>query len=356
MPLPVRVPVALVFLALAVVPVVAQDPSPDQVTLQLPGRSSRVTIRCEVLDYTGEKIVVATQAGVPRKSYPADQVVEVRTPQTPEHVRGLALFAAGQIEQAQRALNQALLDETRAWVRRDILAVLCRCALWEGRYTDAATRFILLTQSDPQTHHFGLIPLIWTPASLSRELEGQAKIWLTHSSAVARLIACSVLLEDPDLGPSARAGLGRLSVAPHPHVPYLARAQIWRTRLRGGGPGPEELEGWQSAIEAMPESVRGGPWYVLGQARLARNESERAAAALLWLPLIYPHDRQLAARAAIQAADSLAAAGEAAGARTVYREVVARFGSTTFAQDARAALAQMQPQGAAGGADDAGGH
>ncbi|MCA9116337.1 MAG: hypothetical protein KDA79_14725 [Planctomycetaceae bacterium] len=316
----------------------AQEQLPDQVTLQLPESSSRITIRCEVLDYTGESIQLVTMNGAPRKTYPASQVVDVRTPQTPEHVRGLTLFAAGRAEDASQAFNQALLDETRTWVRRDILAMLCRCSLWLGHYADAANRFILLAQSDPATRHAGLAPLIWTPASLNGELRSQARIWLSHPVPAARLIGCSILLNDQNLGRTAEAELRRLSISPSPWLQELARAQMWRKRLGPNGPGPEELDGWQTTIEAMPEAVRGGPWFVLGQARLARNELDRAAEALLWLPIVYPHDRQLAARAALQAAESYAGSGQQLAANTVYRELVERFSDTSFAQDARAAL------------------
>ena len=84
--------------------------------------------------------------------------------------------------------------------------------------------------------------------------------------------------------------------------------------------------------------LRGGPWYVLGQGRLRLREYEPAATALLRLPLVHDADHFLAARACLEAADALDAAGQTGQAATLYREVTERFSQTPFAQDAESAM------------------
>ncbi|HUG89234.1 MAG TPA: hypothetical protein VML55_00265, partial [Planctomycetaceae bacterium] len=129
----------------------AQQPVRDRVTLQLEGASSRTIIACTVLDYTGEEITIRTRPNQAARTYPASQVVEVQTPQTEPHMRGLDEFAGGRLESAAAAFEQALGEETRGWVRRDVLAMLVHCAYRRGDYVGATTRFLALTESDPAT-------------------------------------------------------------------------------------------------------------------------------------------------------------------------------------------------------------
>src|SRR5690606_7333131 len=129
--------------------------------------------------------------------------------------------------------------------------------------------------------------------------------WRAERGDVASLLTASALLKDAELGAAAEDVLRQLVSAVDRRISFLAQAQLWRKRLVDGGEFiPEELERWQSRIDGMPAELRGGPWYLLGQARRQRREHDRAATALLWLPLVYDDDHHLAARACFDAADS----------------------------------------------------
>ena len=54
-------------------------PAQDHVVLQVEGQSSRMVVPCQIVDYTGEKITVQLKSGAGPKTYPAEQVIEVRT-------------------------------------------------------------------------------------------------------------------------------------------------------------------------------------------------------------------------------------------------------------------------------------
>jgi len=318
-------------------PAVAQSRTGDRVVLSRPG-GGRVAVRGRILDYTGQTLTIERTVGRGRSTYPAEQVVEVQTPQTASHTSGLEMFTAGRIGTAITAFERALEAESRVWVRREILAMLVRCHLRQGDYRRAVSRFVVMTQSDPTTRHFGLIPLIWSASSADAQLRADALRRLTSPGQVGRLWGASVLLLIAEQTDAAQAVLKRLSVSADRRIRDLARAQQWRLRLRAGNIAGEELALWRNHIESMPQSLRGGPYFLLGTARFRRQEFDRAAIAFLWLPLVYDHDHHLAARACLDAGDSLLRLGQRPEAIAQYTEVIIRFRDTPFAQDAAAAL------------------
>ena len=131
--------------------VCAQGEFTDQVVLQGSTVSSRVTIQCEITDYTGEFIVLRTATTKNERRFPVSQIVSVKTPQMASHERGLKHLDDGAYEQAEAALTQALTDEARRWMRREVLADLIRCSLRQNRYAAAGTLFQRLYAADRTT-------------------------------------------------------------------------------------------------------------------------------------------------------------------------------------------------------------
>src|SRR5262245_45285653 len=121
-----RIQVFAFAICLFVVAVVSNLAAQDQVVLQAEGQSSRMVVPCQIVDYTGEKITVQLKSGAGQKTYPAEQVVEVRTDWLESHERGRKLLAERHVEEAVRSLQEALNSEKRTWVRREILALLVR--------------------------------------------------------------------------------------------------------------------------------------------------------------------------------------------------------------------------------------
>lgn len=327
----------------------AQQPATDRVTLQPENSSSHITVPCDVLDYTADSIQIRLRTGGSVRTYPASEVADVETPQTEPHIRGLARFAQGRTAEASDAFQQALTVETRAWVRREILAMLVRCALMQGDTASAGDRFLAMLERHPQARHFHLIPLSWAPPEgdgsepVESNLRNTARAWLLQPSEAARLLGASFLLGDADSSATAKSQLDKLAASPDRRIRQLAQAQLWRLRLTAPHLSRNELVHWEDRIESMPGSLRGGPYYVLGCAYLDRKEYDRAAAAFLWLPLVYDHDPNLAARACLQAAGALKRIGQDSEALTLYGEVVHRFRETSSAEQA-ASILQSSPQ------------
>ena len=314
----------------------AQGKLRDRVVLKLKSGNGRFTMQCEVEEYTGRFIRVKTATGTTR-TYPAADVEDVKTPQTRQHVNGLLAFTQRKYKAARDFFDRAIADESRAWVRREILAMHVRCSLRLGEHRAAAERFAAIVKSDPATPHFGLIPLVWSTRAITDDESALAKNWLLKSpSSAARLIAASYLLNDSDWGGNAATAMSGLASNTDLRIKHIAQAQLWRRKLRKGTPSKVDIELWEQHVSSLPTEMRGGPYFLLGRAYLARKKNEPAAAAFLWLPLVYDRDHRLAARACMEAADALADVGKKSAAITLYREVAVRFADTPFASEAMA--------------------
>ena len=306
----------------------------DHVVLQMEGQSSRMVVPCQIIDYTGEKISVLLKSGANQKTYPAEQVVEVRSSWLDSHERGRKLLAERRVDEAVKSFQDALISEPRIWVRREILASLVRCALRQGDRAIAGTRFLMIVESDRTTRHVGLIPLIWAPESVSSNAKSQARVWITQELDAARLLGASLLLEDTQLAESAQQELAALQRSGDERVRQLAQAQSWRLKLRSLEVSDLELQRWDDRIHQMPTSLRAGPSYLLGRGWTLRREHDRAATALLWLPLMDDTDPRLTARAGYEAAESLRKLGQTEDARRILQEIATHFPDTEFGEAA----------------------
>ncbi|GAB4135673.1 MAG: hypothetical protein Tsb009_02200 [Planctomycetaceae bacterium] len=323
-------------------PVHAQESLSDVVVLRSKRGSGRITVPCIISDYTGRRITIRTRPEGRRQSFPAEDVISVKTPQSRRHVQGLAAFTKQQFQEAQTHFEKALTLENREWVRREIVALLIRCAYQQNDFSSACTRFMALIKSDSHTRHVNLLPLIWQNRDLKQELKSQARQWLNEKETVPRLIGASILLFDRNWSNSAEITLVQLTRDSSRPFRELARMQLWRKKLRSQRVNSYLLKDWHSQVDALQESMRGGPYFLLGQAHRKLRENERAAAAFLWLPTVYDTDPHLASEACLQAADCLWAVGQKSEARTLYREVVVRFSKTAAAQEAKNQLKKLQ--------------
>jgi tetratricopeptide (TPR) repeat protein len=289
----------------------------------------------EIVDWVGAQLTVRRSSGR-EEQIASERVVEVQSSWNEGHVRAEQFRAEGNYADALVSFGQAIKSERRAWVRRRILARLTECYAETGQIEQAGDTFAALIESDPQTPEFHVIPLNWGSLPPPASLETHAIRWLTGDSPPQRLIGASWLISSSHRN-EASTTLRRLSSDPDARVAFLATAQSWRMEVATASDGTTGK--WQVLLERMPEPLRAGPYFTLADA-LARN-GKRNEAALYWMriPILYPHQRQLAAEALWNAANQLERSDQKSEALTLYREIVSQHKDAPFAVQAEQRIA-----------------
>ena len=301
----------------------------DQVMIEQQGRS-RLPITGEIENFTGRELTMRTRVGKKIRIFPKSEVVEVIASYTQHHDLGRQMLARGRILNATVELNLALNEEDRTWVHREILASLVKCSLWTGDYLTAASDFLKIVASDEETFHYNVAPLAWADDVPDIKLVHEAKLWMSQSSPASKLMGASHLLCSPDSADESESTLRQLSRNSNLRIQRLAQMQLWRSRTMTGASTSGDLTRWEASLEELPQELRAGGYFVLGQAHRKQMNPERSANALLWLPLVYDTDRQLAARACFQAAEQLELIGDHAQAINLFSDMVFRYGDTRW--------------------------
>ncbi|MDA0831805.1 MAG: hypothetical protein O2955_17710 [Planctomycetota bacterium] len=315
----------------------------DRLFFELDDSGGRGTVTGTIINVTGNKVVFRTGTGVIR-DFSTAEVLEIETSQTDAQRNGKKLFREGKSAEAMIELANAIGQEQRGWMRREILTDMIRCSIRLGNYAQAGTRFLLLLQSDPDTSHFDLIPLQWSSFDRNLAWANEAERWIEMPQPSAQLMGASVLLEESASAANAERLLEKLATNSDRRVAYLAQMQLWRLRLKSGDVTTSEPQRWQSRIDELPEELRYGGYFLLAQAYLQRGAQNSAVAAFLWLPMTDAPDHRLSARALLEAAETLASIGQSDKASQLYQELLKRYGDTTMAQDAQILLERLTPE------------
>lgn len=318
-------------------PIFAQD----KIEVRPDHHVGQATLPCTILNFTHSKVKVKLLPSGNVKTFPSSQIVKVHTPQTEQYQLGLKELQAGQFEKAIAAFSEALNIENRSWVRREILALMIKAALSQGDSLKAALRFQMMVENEPDSRHYELIPLEWGIRESDSSAQNSARRWLTDSDEVKQLMGASILLTSPAYQAQAEAALRALATSPDINVQQLARAQLWRLRLRAGDLSLLELQRWERNLNQVPEHLKAGPYYLLGTgyAMLARHG--QAVGSFLWVPLAYDANPQLAAQANLKAADSMRTLGQTANALRLYQETVARYPHSASRKVAEQMISQL---------------
>ncbi len=295
--------------------------------------------RGQVIDYTGRELRLQLPSG-PKRTFPADQVVSIETPHGPQHVEADRRFAAGEFDGALALYVEARNREPRPWVRRQITAQIVWCYRALEQPERAGAEFLdVLIPSDPDTPYFACIPLAWVPAQPSLAVERAAADWIRRDQVPAAVLLGASHLVSTTYRNAAIERLNHLATDPDPRIKLLAYAQTWRAVVVTAD--QQQVDRWRATIERMPETLRAGPYYVLGLAEAHRQRWEAAALAWLRVPILYPELRLLAARSLLNAGRSLERLGQSDEAARLYRELVTSYPKTPAEGEAQARLREM---------------
>jgi tetratricopeptide (TPR) repeat protein len=310
----------------------------DRITIRPADSVGRIVVTGDIEDYNDEFLNLRASGGS-LQTYPAGVISAVETYRAPTHQTGIERYRRGDIAAAIADFQQALQREQRKWMRREILSWIVRCHQRQGDRDAAAARFVEIVAEEPHTRFWNVAPLTWMASTPSERLQVSGKHWVTAPTEAVRLVGASVLLGAPQTRLTGIAELHKLARSQDRYVGALAQAQIWNATLGTNITSVEELARWERDIGRMPESIRGGPWFALGQARVHRNEPEEAAAAFLRVLIVHDADELLAARAGLEAGLALERINRDDESRTVLQEVVDRFPWSDAAREASQHLA-----------------
>ncbi len=292
----------------------------------------------EVLDYNGQTLTLRTSNGA-TATIPAQRVIEVNAEWNEAHRRGDELFAAGDFAGALEQYRIAVRQEQRAWVRRRLLMQAVWCFRNLDQPEQSANAFLTLASEDPTLLYFDAIPLAWTAEHPNAAFENRLRTWLGGENSIASLIAASWLLSTRERT-SAVQTLRELTSHTDPRIALLAEAQLWRTQPSADA---AEVARWRRIITRIPEPLRAGPYFVLGQALARVGESQQAALAFLRTPLLYPQQRKLAAESLLAAGRELEQLSRADEAAHVYRELLTNYPDNQLADLAKQRLDRLNP-------------
>lgn len=310
----------------------------DVIHLKQPGSDAVIPVAAVIDDFTGKTIQF--RVGTKVRQELTSNVAGIDHKFSEGFDRAKKLFEAGDFQAADAEWKQALTAEPKPWIRREIRSWLVRSALRQDRWIDAGNQFLAIVAEDPDTFHWPTAPLIWTPVTLQDSDRTTARNWLESDRSVPRLIGASLLLKDASLGPAAERALTSLVGDPSSQVSGLAKAQLWRNRL-GRPVSDNDITSWRGHIRYLPETLRGGPQYLLATAYSQRSQFDRAAAEFLWIPLMYPQHEPTAARASLEAGISLLRSARRDEAVKVLTETVAKYPWSAAGREAKDQLAQL---------------
>ncbi|MFO7904810.1 MAG: hypothetical protein R6U98_19260 [Pirellulaceae bacterium] len=296
-----------------------------------PGESRR---RGTIIDYTGEALTLELSSG--RKTrIDSSRVRGYETEREPAHEKGNQLFKEQRYADAVISYRNAIEQEQRRWMRRVILAQTVRCYRNMRQIVEAGETFRLILQSDPTTPWLDAMPLAWASSPLPAGLAERARRWTKDNEVPAmRLIGASWLLATASRQEAIEV-LDELSSARDPRIAKLSQIQLWRARLVTAP--TEALEQWENELMTLPDSLRAGPYFLLGKLRARHKRHQAAVLAFMRVPILYASQHDLAAEALFAAGEQLEKTGEQEGAHTVYRELV-----TTHQDHRLAPLAQKR--------------
>jgi tetratricopeptide (TPR) repeat protein len=302
----------------------------DIVYFSHPRTRGETRLTGEVLDYKGKQLEIRVE-GQPR-TVSAEQVRRIEFRKQAVHAEGDKLFAAHDFSEARNRYQKARLAEPRAWVQRLLIAQIVWCDRHLEQFEVAGDRFLSLLADDPETPYFEALPLAWVSRPLSPAGETKALSWLGSDQPAAQLLGASHLLMTRHRA-QALDKLQTLRFHKDPRLAGPAKTQIWRSEMTTASSA--KVAQWQEELDKIPERLRAGGYYVVGNALARQQQTEDAALALLRVPVLYPQERNLAARCLADAAQLLAGAGKADEAARLKRELTASYAETRDAEEAK---------------------
>jgi hypothetical protein len=213
-------------------------------------------------------------------------------------------------------MSAARTAEKRDWVKRQQTSVIVQAYVALGEKERACREFFALAESDPETPYLACIPLPWhIDVSQSLVFQQLGDLWLNRPEYPAcQLLSAGLSLTTANHARAVEI-LQRLAKSNNPSIAALASAQLWRVRLINAT--PSEAAHWEQQLDSMPEDLRSGPHFLLGEVFARLDEPDIALTHWLHVPLDSPDMRPLALRSLERAVETLNKLGRSSEAETL---------------------------------------
>ena len=207
----------------------------------------------------------------------------------------------------------------RNWVMRQQTSVLVQAYAALGETERACREFYALAESDPETVYIVCIPLPWhVELSQAAMYQRLGEMWLDRPEyPAAQLLSAGLSLTTTNRE-KAVAALQNMTKSQNASIAALATAQLWRVRLAEATLA--EAESWEQQLETMPEALRSGQHYLLGEVFARHGRYDDALAHWLYVPINSSIMRPLAIRSLDRAIEMLDRQGRKAEAETLRLE------------------------------------
>ena len=263
---------------------------------------------------------------------PLDRIVDFGTIKESTQINAEQAIRSGDYQAAIDNFLEARNSENRDWVKRQQTAMIVRACVALDERERASREFYALAESDPETPYLACIPLPWhVNVAQSLAYQQLGEMWLDRPNYPA----CQLLSAGLSLTTANRAKavevLQSLAQSSNRSIASLAMAQLWRVRLAEAT--PSEAASWEQQLDAMPEELRSGPHYLLGEVFARLEQPDNAMTHWLHVPIDTPDMRPLALRSLELAVETLDKLSRAAEAETLRREMQRFSGNANLSAD-----------------------
>lgn len=291
----------------------------DQLELKTRGLGRSKKLAGVIEDLAAEAVVFRRNSGTP-EVIPLKDIAAIRFQKSAEYEAGLKQLEAFAWSDAVVPLTQALAAEQRPWVIREIRSAIAESDRALGRYEDGIRMVEEILESDPDSRHILMLPLVWDERIPEQQrYAGQVRD-LASESEVRRLVAATSLLHR-DLQPQAEAVLRSLKRNSRGSMGAIVEMQLWRLQLlRPGELKRLAVEQWQSRLKEFRRELRAPGEFLVGRALAELHEYDRAIPAFLWMPSLAPLDPATTAAALGGAAEAAKHAGRNSEAEALQLE------------------------------------
>ena len=310
----------------AACPMASKVQSQDIVYLKKKNGDGEVKRKGEIVQWVGDVISVKGSTGF--KEFDTDRLIRIETAWDPGYEKGNQLLAAYRYDDAIVQFESALESEPRSWMQNIVYAKLVQCYLAKEDFGNAASHFLRVVDDDPQSRFRHLAPLVWTSSRPNSQQLKKAASWLDSNEPIIALMGASWLLADQK-NEKAKPKMERLAHDFDPVIASLAKAQLWR--LDTVAVDQKRIAIRIELIQAMPETVRCGAWYLIADAQSKSKLEDNAIVNYMRIPINDPQQGGLAAAALYQTAWLLDKSNRKQQSQALRNELKEKFGDTVWA-------------------------